>query len=190
MKRTGWDSNPRYAETHTRFPSVLLKPLGHLSGGSNILGPPAPDAIRRGSFLKPPHNPGVLPAGHAPEITRGGRPCGRPHGPRTGGEHEHEHRAFHAASRGNRPAPGQSGQPATMAVGCSLDQENSHGTHEHQFQRWTVDPGAVLLLPDQPRDPRDTLGQPESTPGLDRRPRRYAFLRPALHGSGCANRRR
>jgi hypothetical protein len=25
------DSNPRYAFTHTRFPSVRLKPLGHLS---------------------------------------------------------------------------------------------------------------------------------------------------------------
>ena len=29
--RTEWDSNPRYAFTHTRFPSVRLKPLGHLS---------------------------------------------------------------------------------------------------------------------------------------------------------------
>ena len=29
--RRGWDSNPRYGLTHTRFPSVLLKPLGHLS---------------------------------------------------------------------------------------------------------------------------------------------------------------
>ena len=25
------DSNPRYGYPHTRFPSVLLKPLGHLS---------------------------------------------------------------------------------------------------------------------------------------------------------------
>ena len=31
--RREWDSNPRYACTHTRFPSVRLKPLGHLSGG-------------------------------------------------------------------------------------------------------------------------------------------------------------
>ena len=31
--RRGWDSNPRYACTHTRFPSVRLKPLGHLSRG-------------------------------------------------------------------------------------------------------------------------------------------------------------
>ena len=29
--RTGWDSNPRYAFTHTRVPGVRLKPLGHLS---------------------------------------------------------------------------------------------------------------------------------------------------------------
>ncbi len=29
--RREWDSNPRYAFTYTRFPSVLLKPLGHLS---------------------------------------------------------------------------------------------------------------------------------------------------------------
>ena len=31
--RTGWDSNPRYAFTHTRVPGVRLKPLGHLSRG-------------------------------------------------------------------------------------------------------------------------------------------------------------
>ena len=29
--RKEWDSNPRYAFTHTRFPSVRLKPLGHPS---------------------------------------------------------------------------------------------------------------------------------------------------------------
>ena len=29
--RRGWDSNPRYGYPYTRFPSVLLKPLGHLS---------------------------------------------------------------------------------------------------------------------------------------------------------------
>ena len=29
--RREWDSNPRYALTHTRFPTVRLKPLGHLS---------------------------------------------------------------------------------------------------------------------------------------------------------------
>src|ERR1051325_7445038 len=38
--RRGWDSNPRYAFTYTRFPSVRLKPLGHLSGGL-LLGPGA-----------------------------------------------------------------------------------------------------------------------------------------------------
>src|SRR4029078_11438848 len=31
--RTGWDSNPRYGFPYTRFPSVRLQPLGHLSGG-------------------------------------------------------------------------------------------------------------------------------------------------------------
>jgi hypothetical protein len=30
-RRRERDSNPRYAFTHTRFPSVRLKPLGHLS---------------------------------------------------------------------------------------------------------------------------------------------------------------
>lgn len=29
--RRRWDSNPRYGFPHTRFPSVLLKPLGHSS---------------------------------------------------------------------------------------------------------------------------------------------------------------
>src|ERR1700738_3763939 len=29
--RREWDSNPRYSFPHTRFPSVRLKPLGHLS---------------------------------------------------------------------------------------------------------------------------------------------------------------
>src|SRR5580693_4938223 len=29
--RRGWDSNPRLSFPNTRFPSVLLKPLGHLS---------------------------------------------------------------------------------------------------------------------------------------------------------------
>src|SRR5579884_1710303 len=32
-KRREWDSNPRWSFPHTRFPSVLLKPLGHLSKG-------------------------------------------------------------------------------------------------------------------------------------------------------------
>ena len=31
LLRRRWDSNPRNAFTFTRFPSVLLKPLGHLS---------------------------------------------------------------------------------------------------------------------------------------------------------------
>ena len=31
ISRTGWDSNPRYAFTHTSFPGLRLKPLGHPS---------------------------------------------------------------------------------------------------------------------------------------------------------------
>src|SRR5215831_1572517 len=31
LKRREWDSNPRWSYPHTRFPSVLLQPLGHLS---------------------------------------------------------------------------------------------------------------------------------------------------------------
>jgi hypothetical protein len=34
MERRGWDSNPRGGNPPTRFPSALLKPLGHLSGRS------------------------------------------------------------------------------------------------------------------------------------------------------------
>ena len=34
--RRGRDSNPRYSYPYTRFPSVLLKPLGHLSGTLEI----------------------------------------------------------------------------------------------------------------------------------------------------------
>ena len=33
--RRGRDSNPRYSFPYTRFPSVLLKPLGHLSNPEN-----------------------------------------------------------------------------------------------------------------------------------------------------------
>src|SRR3569832_69737 len=42
--RREWDSNPRYGFPHTRFPSVRLKPLGHLSG--------APLLKKRGRFCK------------------------------------------------------------------------------------------------------------------------------------------
>ena len=38
--RREWDSNPRYGFPHTRFPSVRLKPLGHLSGPLLIGGVP------------------------------------------------------------------------------------------------------------------------------------------------------
>src|SRR5665213_2117045 len=36
--RREWDSNPRYGFPHTRFPSVRLKPLGHLSGCAVLKG--------------------------------------------------------------------------------------------------------------------------------------------------------
>src|SRR5215472_3508112 len=36
--RREWDSNPRYSFPHTRFPSVRLKPLGHLSLGPSLNG--------------------------------------------------------------------------------------------------------------------------------------------------------
>jgi hypothetical protein len=36
--RREWDSNPRYSFPHTRFPSVRLKPLGHLSGCTSLEG--------------------------------------------------------------------------------------------------------------------------------------------------------
>jgi hypothetical protein len=36
--RREWDSNPRYSFPHTRFPSVRLKPLGHLSEGPSLEG--------------------------------------------------------------------------------------------------------------------------------------------------------
>src|SRR5947209_1752991 len=46
--RREWDSNPRYAFTHTRFPSVRLKPLGHPSAGgmeaSSVIEPSKPSA--------------------------------------------------------------------------------------------------------------------------------------------------
>src|SRR6202000_3577669 len=36
--RREWDSNPRYGFPHTRFPSVRLKPLSHLSEGPSLEG--------------------------------------------------------------------------------------------------------------------------------------------------------
>ena len=36
--RREWDSNPRYGFPHTRFPSVRLKPLGHLSEEASLEG--------------------------------------------------------------------------------------------------------------------------------------------------------
>src|SRR5215469_1731707 len=36
--RRGWDSNPRCDFSQTRFPSVRLQPLGHLSGETSAFG--------------------------------------------------------------------------------------------------------------------------------------------------------
>ena len=47
--RREWDSNPRYGLTYTRFPSVRLKPLGHLS--VQTTGAAAKPSIR-GEILK------------------------------------------------------------------------------------------------------------------------------------------
>ena len=44
-QRRGWDSNPRYARTYTRFPSVRLKPLGHLSKGPSLYRRPPQASI-------------------------------------------------------------------------------------------------------------------------------------------------
>ena len=61
--RREWDSNPRYAFTHTRFPSVRLKPLGHLSSAFGLLtrhlvrrkpNPIAPDGNRVNEYVTNP----------------------------------------------------------------------------------------------------------------------------------------
>src|SRR6266571_6897357 len=52
LKRREWDSNPRWSHPHTRFPSVLLKPLGHLSGGETFLGITVPTV----SQVSAPHD--------------------------------------------------------------------------------------------------------------------------------------
>src|ERR1051325_704582 len=46
-KRREWDSNPRWSYPHTRFPSVLLKPLGHLSMSTRL--------TRKGNFRTVPY---------------------------------------------------------------------------------------------------------------------------------------
>ena len=62
--RREWDSNPRYAFTYTRFPSVRLKPLGHLSRSRPLnSSPPCPGKPRRLPAHAPPPQP--APA-HAP----------------------------------------------------------------------------------------------------------------------------
>src|SRR5260370_41566983 len=52
--RREWDSNPRYGFPHTRFPSVRLKPLGHLSGGPLLKGQAAYCKAARARGLKFP----------------------------------------------------------------------------------------------------------------------------------------
>src|SRR3978361_523507 len=54
------DSNPRYAFTHTRFPSVRLKPLGHLScaRGRSDRGRSIPDAASDAN----PNHPSIFNA--------------------------------------------------------------------------------------------------------------------------------
>ena len=48
--RREWDSNPRYGLTYTRFPSVRLKPLGHLSAVTDAFGAVPRAAARAGGF--------------------------------------------------------------------------------------------------------------------------------------------
>src|SRR4051794_23167429 len=55
--RREWDSNPRYSFPHTRFPSVRLKPLGHLSGCPLLKGR---DDFCKWSGGKPSRSPKVL----------------------------------------------------------------------------------------------------------------------------------
>ena len=75
--RRGRDSNPRYGYPYTRFPSVLLKPLGHLS---------AP--CQTGDLATPqPGTATVQPPGLRPRATyreTGGEGGIRTHGPREG----------------------------------------------------------------------------------------------------------
>ena len=49
--RREWDSNPRYAFTHTRFPSVRLKPLGHPSARGGC-GYTRGRVVRKGRFAR------------------------------------------------------------------------------------------------------------------------------------------
>src|ERR1019366_4609007 len=61
--RRGWDSNPRLSFPNTRFPSVLLKPLGHLSA---FLGRQKPNK------LPAPQQTGELTWVHVTRIQEGG----------------------------------------------------------------------------------------------------------------------
>src|SRR5437870_8965547 len=51
--RREWDSNPRYGFPYTRFPSVRLQPLGHLSHGGSAAGSEFAEAIAGASSIHP-----------------------------------------------------------------------------------------------------------------------------------------
>ncbi len=54
--RRGWDSNPRWSYPHTRFPSELLQPLGHLSS-LNVLAPAVEEASGRAAVKRADDSP-------------------------------------------------------------------------------------------------------------------------------------
>jgi hypothetical protein len=98
--RRGWDLNPRYGFPHTRFPSVLLRPLGHLSATVfySIRPTPEPPGIRSACCLwyraranagqhtarpQPDGSPAVAGTRKNSQILDGGEGGIRTHGPLT-----------------------------------------------------------------------------------------------------------
>src|SRR6185295_7661824 len=82
--RRGWDSNPRYALTYTRFPSVRLQPLGHLSNGERRIRtygtvPGTPD-FESGAFDRSASSPAIR-LSHASPAARGRTPSATPRSP-------------------------------------------------------------------------------------------------------------
>ena len=73
IRRREWDSNPRYACTYTRFPSVRLKPLGHLSGASGFLS----RRVVTRKMHSSPHLGACVPLCHDPLRRGGNRRRGR-----------------------------------------------------------------------------------------------------------------
>ena len=60
--RRGRDSNPRWSYPHTRFPSVLLRPLGHLSGLlAERKGFEPLDPVKGQRFSRPPRSTAPAP---------------------------------------------------------------------------------------------------------------------------------